>query len=106
MEMDHNTDDWLAAAEGFAALGSEQRLRVLHMLVRAGDAGLPVGDLGARSGITGSTLTHHLKMLAAAGLVRQVREGRRIICVAEIGRLEALSTCILAQCCADQTGDN
>ena len=69
------------AASTFAALGSEQRLSVLNTLVRAGPDGLSIGELGARSGITGSTLTHHMKILAAAGLVHQVREGRKIICI-------------------------
>jgi len=34
------------AASTFAALGSEQRLNVLRVLVRAGDAGLTIGTLG------------------------------------------------------------
>ena len=73
--------DVTRAASTFAALGSEQRLHVLRVLVRAGPEGLTIGELGARSGVTGSTLTHHMKILAAAGLVDQKRQGRRIICV-------------------------
>ena len=46
----------------FAALGSEQRLTILRVLVRAGPTGLSIGVLGTRSGITGSTLTHHMKI--------------------------------------------
>ncbi|MEO0918895.1 MAG: helix-turn-helix domain-containing protein, partial [Pseudomonadota bacterium] len=57
------------AASTFAALGSEQRLHVLRTLVRAGPEGLSIGTLGERAGITGSTLTHHMKLLSAAGLV-------------------------------------
>ena len=90
------------AASKFAALGSEQRLSVLQALVRAGPEGLSIGALGERTGITGSTLTHHLKILAAADLVRQQKQGRSIICVgADYAEVEALSSYLLTQCCAD-----
>ncbi|MDE0520464.1 MAG: helix-turn-helix transcriptional regulator [Boseongicola sp.] len=90
------------AAASFAALGSEQRLSVLRILVRAGPDGLSIGKLGERSGVTGSTLTHHMRFLAAAGLVRQVRKGRRIICVgAAYERMQELSAFLLNECCAD-----
>lgn len=94
------------AASKFAALGSEQRLHVLQTLVRAGKAGLSMGVLGEKSGITGSTLTHHLKILAAAGLVRQQRQGRSIICAgADYAEVHALSEYLLRHCCADATSD-
>lgn len=106
MEMTISQTDSLAqAASTFAALGSEQRLHVLRTLVRAGPDGLAIGELGERSGVTGSTLTHHMKILAAAGLVRQAREGRRIICVgAAFDRVQELSEFLLNECCAD-TGE-
>ncbi|MBY6113354.1 metalloregulator ArsR/SmtB family transcription factor [Mameliella alba] len=92
------------AASKFAALGSEQRLQVLHALVRAGRDGLSIGALGDRTGITGSTLTHHLKILSAAGLVTQARQGRSTICAAaDYSEVEALSEYLLRQCCADAT---
>ncbi len=90
------------AATAFAALGSEQRLGVLRTLVRAGPDGLAMGELGARTGVTGSTLTHHLKVLTTAGLVKQERQGRSIICAAvAYAEVEALSTFLLTECCAD-----
>ena len=90
------------AASTFAALGSEQRLQVLHTLVRAGEGGLPIGELGRRSGVTGSTLTHHMKILAQAGLVHQARQGRQIICAAvAYDELRGLSEFLLRECCAD-----
>ncbi|MEM9972275.1 MAG: metalloregulator ArsR/SmtB family transcription factor, partial [Pseudomonadota bacterium] len=80
-------------ASTFAALGSEQRLTVLLTLVRAGPDGLTIGELGERSGVTGSTLTHHMRILVQAGLVRQAKQGRKIICVgAAYDKVEALST--------------
>jgi len=90
------------AAASFAALGSEQRLSVLRTLVRAGPEGLTIGTLGERTGVTGSTLTHHLKLLAAAGLVQQRREGRSTICAAvAYAEVQALAQFLLTECCAD-----
>lgn len=90
------------AASAFAALGSEQRLTVLRTLVRAGPGGLPIGELGARTGITGSTLTHHMRILTQAGLARQARQGRNVICAAaDYGEVQALSDFLLSECCAD-----
>ena len=90
------------AAPTFAALGSEQRLTVLNALVRAGPEGLPIGALGERTGVTGSTLTHHVRILAQAGLVHRVKRGRSIICAAvAYPRVRALSAFLLSECCID-----
>lgn len=90
------------AAQAFAALGSEQRLGVLRVLVRAGPDGLSMGELGERSGVSGSTLTHHLRFLTHAGLVTQAKQGRSIICAAvAYDMAEALSKYLLRHCCAD-----
>lgn len=90
------------AASKFAALGSEQRLGVLLTLVRAGPEGLTIGALGERAGVTGSTLTHHLKILSQAGLITQQRRGRSIICAgAAYNEVRGLSEFLLTECCAD-----
>ncbi|NVK13683.1 MAG: helix-turn-helix transcriptional regulator [Rhodobacteraceae bacterium] len=92
---------WEEAAQGFAAMGSEARLQVLRCLIRAGENGLTVGEIQGRTGIAPSTLAHHLKLLAAAGVVKQARDGRSTICRADYKRLEALAGFILEECCAD-----
>ena len=90
------------AASTFAALGSEQRLTVLRTLVRAGPDGLSIGELGSRAGVSGSTLTHHVKILTQAGLVNQTKKGRSVICAAvAYGEIRALSEFLLSECCAD-----
>jgi len=100
--MSLDTPDLTIAAAQFAALGSEQRLAVLRCLVRAGPDGLSIGELGARTGVTGSTLTHHMKILASAGLVSQAKQGRSIICAAvAYDDVRALSDFLLNECCAD-----
>ncbi|WP_435141201.1 ArsR/SmtB family transcription factor [Pseudopelagicola sp. nBUS_19] len=92
------------AASVFAALGSEQRLSVLRCLVRAGDSGLSIGKLGERTGVTGSTLTHHMKILTHAGLVTQKKQGRSIICAAlAYDAVRQLSDFLLLECCADSS---
>jgi len=106
MKMNNPTDTSLEhAAQAFAALGSEQRLSVLRMLVRAGPDGMSIGALGTATGITGSTLTHHLKFLTHAGLLDQAKRGRSIICAAvAYDTVRELADFLLAQCCADQKG--
>lgn len=89
------------AAQAFAALGSEQRLAVLQALVAAGPAGMSAGRLGQRTNIPASTLTHHLRFLKQAGLIKQQRDGRSIISVASFARVEQLSAYLLLNCCAE-----
>lgn len=101
MEMRQDTPELTHAAGAFAALGSEQRLSVLLTLVRAGPDGLRIGALGDRCGITGATLTHHLKLLAQSGLINQDRQGRAIVCTASYDSVQGLSDFLLRHCCAD-----
>jgi len=92
---------WEQAAQGFAAMGSEARLKVLKALVRAGEAGLTVGEIQERTGIAPSTLAHHLKFLAAGELVEQEKAGRAVINRARYDKLRELAQFILGECCAD-----
>ena len=91
------------AAEAFAALGSEARLAILRALVRAGEAGLPVGALQSRLAIAASTLSHHLRALIQAGVLEQTREGRTLICRARYDRIQGLAAFLVSECCADLT---
>ncbi|QPH54975.1 ArsR/SmtB family transcription factor [Pontivivens ytuae] len=93
------------AAQGFAALGSEARLEVVQALVRAGAPGLSVGDIQVRTGMAPSTLAHHLRFLAAAGLVVQERQGRTVINRADFDRLEALGRFAMEECCIEQPSE-
>lgn len=88
------------AAAGLSALGSPVRLRVFRLLVRAGDEGANVSDLVRLSQIPASTLAHHLAALSRAGLVRQERRGRELICTADYGRVNALAAYLTENCCA------
>lgn len=88
------------AAAGLSALGSPVRLRVFRLLVRAGDEGANVTDLVRLSHIPPSTLAHHLAALSRAGLVRQEKRGRELICTADYGRVNALAAYLTENCCA------
>ena len=93
------------AAQGFAAAGSEPRLAVLLALVRAGEGGLTVGEIQERLAIPASTLAHHLKFLAAAGLVEQEKQGRSIVNRAAYARLQALAGFLLEACCSEPSAN-
>ncbi|WP_209598296.1 winged helix-turn-helix domain-containing protein [Ruegeria sp. HKCCSP351] len=95
---------WETAAAGFSAMGSEARLKVLKTLVRAGEAGLTVGEIQNRTGIAPSTLAHHLRFLAAGGVVEQEKIGRTTINRACFDELKTLAQFILSECCADAVG--
>ncbi len=90
------------AAEAFAALGSDARLAILRALVRAGEAGLPVGALQQRLAIAASTLSHHLRALVQAGVLEQTRDGRTLICRARYDRIQGLAAFLVNECCADR----
>ncbi len=89
------------AADILAKIGNPTRLRIVRLLVRAGDEGLPVGTIQKKLGIPGSTLTHHLAHLKAAGLVRQQRHQATLICTIEYRLLRGLVDYLTEECCAD-----
>jgi len=90
------------AAARLEALGNVTRLRIYRALVRAGEAGLPVGKLQARLGVPASTLSHHLKTLVAVGLITQERDSTTLICRTAYPVMRGLVDFLAAECCADQ----
>ena len=83
------------------SLGNPTRLRVYRALVRAGDAGLPVGRLQQKLGIAASTLSHHLHRLILTGLVTQERQATTLICRAHYPTMHGLIGYLADECCAD-----
>lgn len=88
-----------AALAAFAALSQATRLAVVRLLVGAGREGRLAGEIADGLGVRQNTLSAHLAVLSAAGLVRSVREGRGIRYTAEIDRLRALVTFLMEDCC-------
>jgi DNA-binding transcriptional ArsR family regulator len=60
-------------AEVFAALADQHRLRIIATLAKAGE--VCVCDLNAGLPLLQPTVSHHLKLLKAAGLVESERRG-------------------------------
>ena len=89
------------AAQQLEALGNPTRLQLYRTLVRAGDAGLPVGRLQDKLGIAASTLSHHLHRLILTGLVTQERQATTLICRANYPAMNSLVGFLVDECCVD-----
>jgi ArsR family transcriptional regulator, arsenate/arsenite/antimonite-responsive transcriptional repressor len=87
------------ALSAFGALSQETRLRILRMLVVAGDAGMPAGTIAERAGASPSNVSFHLKEMERAGLIAQRRESRSIIYSADYAVLRGLITFLMEDCC-------
>ena len=89
-------------ASALKELGHPTRLGVYKRLVRAGEKGLPVGELQKDLEVPASTLSHHITALVSVGLVKQVREGRVLYCTAQYEVLDGILKFLKEECCADQ----
>jgi DNA-binding transcriptional ArsR family regulator len=69
----------------FAALGDENRLRLLS---RLSSGPVSISGLTEGAGITRQGVTKHLRVLAGAGLVRGARRGKESVWRLERRRLE------------------
>jgi ArsR family transcriptional regulator len=75
-------------ARGFAALADPVRLRLLSMIVGAGE--VCSCDLLEPLGKAQPTVSHHTKALADAGLIAGEKRGRWVYWRAELGRIAEL----------------
>jgi ArsR family transcriptional regulator len=65
-----------ALARGFSALADPVRLRLLNLLATAASGEVCVCDLTSPVGKSQPTVSHHLRILADAGLIIGRKEGR------------------------------
>ena len=86
-------------AEQLSALGHPIRLAILRFVVQRGDDGAPAGDIQSFVDLPASTLSHHLKRLADAGLLRSRSQGTFHIYTAEYAALRALTDYLWEECC-------
>jgi DNA-binding transcriptional ArsR family regulator len=91
--------DRIAALAALAALGQETRLEVFRLLVKAGDQGIPAGEVAARLGTVQNTMSAHLKVLDHAGLVRAERDGRTVRYIADMTGFRDLLAFLMEDCC-------
>jgi Predicted transcriptional regulators len=68
--------------------------------VQVGPEGLPVGELREHLDLPPATLSAHLNVLRAAGLVEDQREGRVIRVRANYRQMNALLAYLTENCCA------
>ena len=92
--------DTATALAALNALSHESRLAAFRALVQAGHDGLSVGELRERLDLPPATLTAHLNVLRAAGMVQDQREGRVIRVRADYARMDALLAYLTENCCA------
>src|SRR3546814_20035323 len=85
----------LTALAALAALSHPTRLEAFRLLVQHEPEGLSTGQLVDASGLTQSTFSTHLAVLAKAGLVKSEKRGRQFIQRSEERRVgqECVSTC-------------
>jgi ArsR family transcriptional regulator len=80
--------DELAAA--FKALADPVRLRLLSLIAAAPGGCACSCDLEAPVGKSQPTVSHHLSLLAEAGLITKVKQGRWVLCTVVPERLAVL----------------
>lgn len=69
------TNELLILAETFRLLGDPSRLRILLFCL---DGPRPVGDIAAGLKLSQSLVSHHLRLLRGARLVRSERRARQV----------------------------
>jgi DNA-binding transcriptional ArsR family regulator len=87
-------------AELFKALSNPNRLRIFRRLTTCCKPGTNwlvepedkayVGELGRDLGIAASTVSHHIKALRQAGIIRTRRQGQNIECWVDAETIEKL----------------
>jgi ArsR family transcriptional regulator, arsenate/arsenite/antimonite-responsive transcriptional repressor len=88
-----------SAVTALQALGQPTRLMVFRLLLSVGSGGLAAGEVGRQLSVRANTLSAHLAVLQAAGLVTATRDGRFITYAADMPGLRGLMTWLLQDCC-------
>ena len=94
--------DTIEIAKSLAELGNETRLDVFRLLVKAEPNGLTISEIANRHNLAASTLAFHLKGLVSADLVTQAKQGRSVVCRANLNRINSIVEILQAECCRDE----
>ena len=86
-------------AEQLSALGHPVRLKVLRFVVQSGPDGAAAGDIQSHVDMPPSTLSHHLKRLVDAGILKTRLEGTFHYYAADYGALKGLTEYLWEDCC-------
>lgn len=88
------------AIDALAALAQDTRLAAFRLLVQTAPNGLYAGEISDALDTRPNTLSTNLAILARAGLVTHVREGRSIRYRANMAGMNALLDYLKEDCCA------
>lgn len=89
-----SVDDAERVSRVFKALGDPTRVRLLS-LIAAGDGGEAcICDLTEPVGLSQGTVSHHMKLLADAGLVTREQRGKWAYFALDAGALDAAADAI------------
>ncbi|HEY4395730.1 MAG TPA: metalloregulator ArsR/SmtB family transcription factor [Polyangia bacterium] len=86
-------------AEQLGALGHPIRLAILRYVVQAGPEGAAAGAIQSQVDMPASTLSHHLKRLVDAGVMRARGEGTFHYYSADYDALRKLTDYLWEDCC-------
>ena len=86
-------------AEQLGALGHPIRLAVLRFVVQAGEDGAAAGAIQAHVDMPASTLSHHLKRLVDAGILKTRGEGTFHYYTVDYQALRRLTDYLWEDCC-------
>lgn len=89
----------LSVIERLTALSHQGRLQAFRHLVKAGQEGLPAGELAVLLGVQPNTLSAQLTILTNSGLVQRERHGRSIVYKAELAALNEVVLYLIEDCC-------
>lgn len=91
--------DMNSAVKAFGALSQETRLKVFRLLVRRGAEGVAAGEIARLLDIPHNTMSTHLAVLTAAGMVSSRRDGRSIIYSIDLTGIRGLLAFLMEDCC-------
>ncbi len=86
-------------AEQLSALGHPIRLSILRFVVQGGAEGTAAGGIQEHVDLPASTLSHHLKRLIDAGLLKSRSEGTFHFYTPEFPSIRALTDYVWEDCC-------
>lgn len=87
------------AARMLSAIGHPMRLQAYRLLMQAGPAGLPAGQLAQALEMAPSSLNFHLKEMISAELVASRQEGRFVIYATAFPAMTELMQFLTDNCC-------
>jgi DNA-binding transcriptional ArsR family regulator len=86
-------------AEQLSALGHPARLQIIRFVVQGDPSGTAAGDIQNHVDLPASTLSHHLKRLSVAGLLKSRNEGTFVFYSADYQALRVLTDYLWEDCC-------